>query len=167
MTKDIIKAYCASANIPLDDEKAAKFEELTRLLLEYNSHTNLTAIRDEEGVAVKHHGRLARTSRLRIRAYPRGRTCCRRRLRRRLSGTSALRDAPRHTHDLHRQHRQKAPLHEKCGCGSRTRRGQDRVPHGTCPRKLSPPTVAVRAATLWFPVPWRLCRCFASFAFLS
>lgn len=55
MTKDIIKAYCASANIPLDEKEVAKFDELTRLLLEYNSHTNLTAIRDEEGVAVKHH----------------------------------------------------------------------------------------------------------------
>ena len=55
MTKQILSIYCESAGIAFSDVEADKFARLTELLLEYNTHTNLTAIRDEEGVAIKHH----------------------------------------------------------------------------------------------------------------
>jgi 16S rRNA (guanine527-N7)-methyltransferase len=38
----------------LSSEELAKFEQFLWLFMEYNAHTNLSAIRDEEGVIVKH-----------------------------------------------------------------------------------------------------------------
>jgi 16S rRNA (guanine527-N7)-methyltransferase len=38
----------------IDEEKAEKFHDLYKYLIEYNSHTNLTAITDEKEVILKH-----------------------------------------------------------------------------------------------------------------
>ncbi len=39
----------------IKDELRTKFADLTEFLLEYNSHTNLTAIRDISGIILKHY----------------------------------------------------------------------------------------------------------------
>lgn len=38
----------------LSDEELARFQKFLSLFMEYNSHTNLSAIRDEAGVIEKH-----------------------------------------------------------------------------------------------------------------
>ena len=38
----------------LSDRELAQFEQFLTLFMEYNSHTNLSAIRDEEGIVEKH-----------------------------------------------------------------------------------------------------------------
>ena len=50
----ILSDFCNKNNIEITEEKLVGFERLCDFLLEYNSHTNLTAIRDSEGVAIKH-----------------------------------------------------------------------------------------------------------------
>ncbi len=52
---DIIKHFCEKNNIKIEDKAICDLMLLTSELLEYNSHTNLTAVRDEYGVTVKHH----------------------------------------------------------------------------------------------------------------
>lgn len=51
---NILRDFCEKNGIKTDDEALCGFDTLCKLLLEFNSHTNLTAIRDEEGVAIKH-----------------------------------------------------------------------------------------------------------------
>lgn len=50
----ILKDYCSKSDIEITDKLCEKFETLSQLLLDYNSHTNLTAIKDSEGIAIKH-----------------------------------------------------------------------------------------------------------------
>ena len=38
----------------LDTKSLAQFKELLRLFIEYNTHTNLSAIREPEAIVVKH-----------------------------------------------------------------------------------------------------------------
>ncbi len=52
--KAILSDFCNKNSIEINEEKLTGFETLCDFLLEYNSHTNLTAIRDSEGVAIKH-----------------------------------------------------------------------------------------------------------------
>ena len=54
-TCSIIKHFCEKYNISLQEKAYNDLEILTQELLEYNSHTNLTAVRDEREVAIKHH----------------------------------------------------------------------------------------------------------------
>jgi 16S rRNA (guanine527-N7)-methyltransferase len=53
-TKDAILDYCRLHSIEISDEKAAKFEKLSDMLLEFNSHTNVTALKTKEDIAIKH-----------------------------------------------------------------------------------------------------------------
>ena len=43
-----------SHGFELSDEELSAFEKFLALFIEYNSHTNLSAIRDEEGIIEKH-----------------------------------------------------------------------------------------------------------------
>lgn len=51
---NVIKDFCEKNGIDMSEETLCGFDLLCKSLLEFNSHTNLTAIRDEKGVAVKH-----------------------------------------------------------------------------------------------------------------
>lgn len=51
----IIKHFCGKYNISLEEKCIDDFSILTEYLLEYNSHTNLTAVREERDVIIKHH----------------------------------------------------------------------------------------------------------------
>ena len=53
-TKDAILDYCRLHSIEISDEDAAKFEKLSDMLLEFNSHTNVTALKTKEDIAIKH-----------------------------------------------------------------------------------------------------------------
>lgn len=44
----------ASHGFELSDIELAQFEQFLALFMEYNSHTNLSAIRDKEGIIEKH-----------------------------------------------------------------------------------------------------------------
>lgn len=55
ITVSIIKHFCQKYNIPLQENAYNDFCVLTDELLQYNSHTNLTAVREEREVAIKHH----------------------------------------------------------------------------------------------------------------
>ncbi len=50
----IIDTFCKNNSIELTEEEISGFEALCDSLLEFNAHTNLTAIKDREGVAIKH-----------------------------------------------------------------------------------------------------------------
>ncbi len=50
----ILQEFCKNNNIEIAEDTLSGFENLCVSLLEFNSHTNLTAIKDEEGVAIKH-----------------------------------------------------------------------------------------------------------------
>lgn len=50
----IIDGFCRKNGIGLSEDAICDFDRLCALLLEFNAHTNLTAIKDEEGVAIKH-----------------------------------------------------------------------------------------------------------------
>ena len=54
MINDIIKNWCDENNIIITNTKLEKFEEYAKLLKEWNEKMNLTAITDDEGIAVKH-----------------------------------------------------------------------------------------------------------------
>ena len=51
----IIKHFCENYNITLEEKALCDFSTLTDELLLYNSHTNLTAVRNPRDVAIKHH----------------------------------------------------------------------------------------------------------------
>lgn len=50
MVKEVFKKH----EIQASPDQAALFERFADLFLAYNSHTNLSAIRDREGVVAKH-----------------------------------------------------------------------------------------------------------------
>lgn len=52
--KDLIKRGAEQLNIPLDESQIKQLIEYARLLVEWNEKMNLTAITDDEGIAVKH-----------------------------------------------------------------------------------------------------------------
>ena len=52
--EEFYKRLLEDLNIELDESKKEKLEKFANLLLEYNKHTNITAIRDKEGVYLKH-----------------------------------------------------------------------------------------------------------------
>lgn len=52
--REYLKEGIKRIGVEIDDEKIDKLMEYLKLLMEYNSHTNLTAIRDEEGIIEKH-----------------------------------------------------------------------------------------------------------------
>ena len=54
MTVDKFIEELKKLNIELTDEQLDKFQKYADFLLEYNQTTNLTAIRDIEGVYLKH-----------------------------------------------------------------------------------------------------------------
>lgn len=51
---DILQSFCKNNNIDISEETLSGFDTLCTSLLNFNAHTNLTAIKDEEGVAIKH-----------------------------------------------------------------------------------------------------------------
>lgn len=52
--REYLKKGIKRIGVVIDDEKIDKLMEYLKFLMEYNSHTNLTAIRDEEGIIEKH-----------------------------------------------------------------------------------------------------------------
>ncbi len=54
MTTDILKQSALHYGIELTDDQLAQFELYKTLLLDWSTRMNLTAIKDEEGIAVKH-----------------------------------------------------------------------------------------------------------------
>ena len=54
MITDILKPYLEEFGVPLDEKQLGQLEIYARLLAEWNEKMNLTAIVDDEGVALKH-----------------------------------------------------------------------------------------------------------------
>lgn len=54
LTSEILIKYFESAGLPLDKDKAERLCKYAELLVEKNKVMNLTAITDDEGIAVKH-----------------------------------------------------------------------------------------------------------------
>lgn len=53
-TKDAILDYCNKNEIEITQDVAQEFETLSDMLIEFNSHTNVTALKTREDIAVKH-----------------------------------------------------------------------------------------------------------------
>lgn len=53
-TKEVILDYCRLCNIEISEETAEMFETLSDELMNFNSHTNVTALKTKEDIAVKH-----------------------------------------------------------------------------------------------------------------
>lgn len=49
-----MKIAFESVGITLSEKELKQFQALLKSFVAYNSHTNLSAIRDEEGIVVKH-----------------------------------------------------------------------------------------------------------------
>ena len=54
MIEDIIKKWCDENSLSISEEQIGRFELYASLLKEWNEKMNLTAITDDEGIAVKH-----------------------------------------------------------------------------------------------------------------
>ena len=54
MDRNILEKGFADLSFNIDKEKIEKFEEYSKLLVEWNEKMNLTAVTDPEGIAVKH-----------------------------------------------------------------------------------------------------------------
>ncbi len=54
MDRETFIAHCQKINLLLTDSQLSQFEKYASFLLEYNMHTNLTAIRTKEDVYLKH-----------------------------------------------------------------------------------------------------------------
>ncbi len=54
MITEILEKWCEENNIAVTTQQTAAFEEYARLLVEWNSKMNLTAITDEQDIAIKH-----------------------------------------------------------------------------------------------------------------
>ena len=54
MISDTVKKWCIENNIAISAEQLSQLEEYAALLKEWNEKMNLTAITDDEGIAVKH-----------------------------------------------------------------------------------------------------------------
>jgi 16S rRNA (guanine527-N7)-methyltransferase len=50
----IMQSTFSSHGFELSDSELAQFEQFLSLFIEYNSHTNLSSIRDREGIILKH-----------------------------------------------------------------------------------------------------------------
>lgn len=53
-TSKAIFDYCKKNGIEIDEKTAEGFDELSEMLLEFNSHTNVTALKNAEDIAIKH-----------------------------------------------------------------------------------------------------------------
>ena len=53
-TKQAILDYCSLNGIEITEDTAGMFETLSDMLLEFNSHTNVTALKTREDIAIKH-----------------------------------------------------------------------------------------------------------------
>ncbi len=53
-TKNAVLDYCKQNNIEIAEETAEGFEVLSDMLLEFNAHTNVTALKKREDIALKH-----------------------------------------------------------------------------------------------------------------
>ena len=53
-TKQAILDYCSLNGIEISEDTAGMFETLSDMLLEFNSHTNVTALKTREDIAIKH-----------------------------------------------------------------------------------------------------------------
>jgi len=53
-TKEAILNYCKLNNIEISQDIATQFETLSDMLIEFNSHTNVTALKTREDIAIKH-----------------------------------------------------------------------------------------------------------------
>jgi len=49
-----MQQFLQKYNLKLSASQIEQFEKFLKLFMEYNSHTNLSAIRDEQGVIEKH-----------------------------------------------------------------------------------------------------------------
>lgn len=54
MIGEIIRKWCRDNEISITDEKIEKFERYAVMLKEWNEKINLTAITDDDGIAIKH-----------------------------------------------------------------------------------------------------------------
>ena len=54
MISDILKNWCKSNSLEITEKQLSMFEAYAALLKEWNEKMNLTAITDDEGIAVKH-----------------------------------------------------------------------------------------------------------------
>ena len=54
MITDIVRAWCGENNIEISDVQLSQLEVYAALLKEWNEKMNLTAITDDEGIAIKH-----------------------------------------------------------------------------------------------------------------
>ena len=54
MDREILEKGFADLSFNIDEEKIKKFEEYSKILVEWNEKMNLTAVTDPEGIAVKH-----------------------------------------------------------------------------------------------------------------
>ena len=53
-TSAAILDYCNAKGIHISEEQAQQFEVLSDMLMEFNSHTNVTALKTKEDIAIKH-----------------------------------------------------------------------------------------------------------------
>lgn len=53
-TSKAIFDYCVQNNIEITEEKAREFEVLSDMLCEFNAHTNVTALKTKQDIAIKH-----------------------------------------------------------------------------------------------------------------
>lgn len=53
-TKQAILDYCNKNGIEISEDTAQGFEKLSDMLLEFNAHTNVTALKTKEDIAIKH-----------------------------------------------------------------------------------------------------------------
>jgi len=53
-TSKAIFDYCTNAGIEITQEKSQEFEVLSDMLCEFNAHTNVTALKTREDIAIKH-----------------------------------------------------------------------------------------------------------------
>ncbi len=54
MISELLKQWCDENKIDINDKQLLQFEKYAELLKEWNEKMNLTAITDDEGIAVKH-----------------------------------------------------------------------------------------------------------------
>ncbi len=53
-TSKAILDYCRDNGIEIDEKTADNFEDLSLMLTEFNAHTNVTALKTKEDIAIKH-----------------------------------------------------------------------------------------------------------------
>ena len=53
-TSEKIYGFCKENNIACDNRDAENFNELYQMLIEFNSHTNVTALKTEQDILLPH-----------------------------------------------------------------------------------------------------------------